>query len=215
MLTVVAIGQIDSSPTTGELNEIGPYKGTDGAENSSTEGGNIKEVDIVSQLPASSWAGFFGEVTGSIKVGDSDAIYDWQSAQGNYVYAAKDSIDFDSTWESAQQTELVGEYPFLDKAGTGASETFNESLDVDSLTQGSTVKDTAGALSLDGQGDRVWPTAFLSDGNDYFFASKVISDNSPEFFNGEVGNDPGFQMILPENGDDSTATEYQVFVELE
>lgn len=170
--------------------------------------GQIKEATLETNMSTMRWAGIFGNVSGKIQLGDdiSNIMFDWD-AKGNIVYVSENT----PTWSNLSNTTasaLDGNYSYLITATsekaintfTGSFENIGSNLFNINTTYASTNGPNTSIY---------WKTYALTDGSNFVFAGKVQEDTK-NFRNQTVD----FQMIVPEDGLNSTATIYSVWVEL-
>ena len=105
-------------------------------DTSSTEGGNITYADVYSKQLTGNWAGFFGNVSGSIVLADasSNTFFQWTitNFDDSVVYAASGTI---SNWAGANIVPGNSSVAPAYIQGTGTdnfTNTFNESGDFNS-----------------------------------------------------------------------------------
>ncbi len=170
--------------------------------------GNITHTSFFLNSSTFRWAGIAGNVSGNIVLGDAGthALFSWSSS-GILVYASEAQPDWSSVVD-ATGADVIRHYSFLgEQAPDNYSLTFRgPAEDISSLTFNIT-SDYAPARSL---GGAVWKTYSLSDGVNIIFAG-LVKRGGDFNYRGRITD---FQMILPENGHDSTPTTYNLYVEL-
>lgn len=180
--------------------------------NTSISEGKVRNVDISNSAYASTvWTGVYGNVTSEYIVGQSQksAFFSWGLLDANYVYASSSEINFTADWQSASHSNMITQYPFLENSSEPALETFNTTTDLNSSFQSNNVSNTIAALTYDDTGTEYWPTVYLNDGTNGFFAGEIKEGKS---FNGLKSD---YQMILPEDGSNTAGTEYNLYLEVE
>ncbi|RME31300.1 hypothetical protein D6789_03100 [Candidatus Woesearchaeota archaeon] len=170
--------------------------------------GNITHTSLFLNSTTYRWAGISGNVSGNIVLGDAgaNALFTWSSS-GILVYASEAQPDWNSVVD-ATKDDVVSSYPFL---GEGAPDNYTGTFtgapeDISSITF-SITSDYAPALS---NGGTPWKTYSLSDGVNIIFAGRVKAGGDFNY----RGRITDFQMILPENGQDTNPTTYNLYVEL-
>lgn len=215
VLVLAALPALAVTPGNGTiLNESfeGRYNDTSVSENASIHSGNSSQLNLTMQRNSYRWAGIFGNVTGTLVIGDADrnALYQW-NAQGNLVYATQGVPDW-TNLSDAQTADVTSAFPYLDEPNssdryeltfTGATE--NIGSRIFSLTS-----DYATATST---GSTVWKTYSIMDSTNIIFVGRVNRSETRESFRGGTID---FQMIVPEDGSegDATPTTYNLYVEL-
>jgi hypothetical protein len=97
ILTVSVVSAL--VPTGGSLTEIGSERAqADTAQSDSAFAGNMTEMNIVGYSTTQTWQGYFGNVTGTIQLADSndDVLYNWTLAnpQGEVYASVQGSVDW-------------------------------------------------------------------------------------------------------------------------
>jgi hypothetical protein len=197
---------------------------TDPASNHSAFAGNVTELTITGNAITQSWQGYFGNVSGAIRLtdGSGNPMYNWSLAtpSGEVFASTASSI----TWSSIDcfdwATDGVAlETAFnIDDSADGVNETFSDSNAHVEFFVGSTtftsgecmsthIFDSTGA-SVDGNFEEV----LLHDGTNTVFASLLENDLS-----GFDSASHDFEMLVLEDGHsgDISTTPYFFYVELE
>jgi len=198
---------------------------TSSPANNSAIAGNITELTITGYSTTQTWQGYFGNVSGAIRLADSsgDVMYNWSLAEpSGEVYASTaDSI----TWSligcfdlSANGAAVETTYNIGSGDADGLDETFalnnhdafytNNILIAANLCNSTQLFDSTGT-SVDSRFEEV----LLSDGTNTIFAS-ILEDTNVDGFD---GNDHDFQMLVLEDGHETNTdtTPYYFYVELE
>jgi len=175
-------------------------------------GGNISLINLSTEMSTVRWVGLFGNVSGTINLGDSgnNVLYRWQ-AQGRYVFASiSNAIDW-ANLAPATVPNVLAVYPFLANGTDNYTTTFTNTGDIDSEIIGP-IANIDYALTLNVSGDDFWETYALEDSDaDIIFMGAVNATGAPAY----NGLDVNYQMIIPENGVlNSIPTEYYLWVEL-
>ncbi len=174
----------------------------------SLTGGNVTEVNVTGYSSTSRWGGFYGEISGGIRLADSSSnvFYEWtvSNVTDAVVYAANDTV---SSWASVAAATVSDMPSYLQAAASDnftntftASEAFTSpSLSVASVPYTSTWQNGAqGSLK----------TYALKEGSTLIWAGKAIADTNS--FKG--GSDTvDYQILAPANSGETT---YYFYVEL-
>lgn len=196
----------------------------DNASNHSAIAGNVTELTISGNSITQSWQGYFGNVSGAIRLADASGnpMYNWSiaSPNGEVFASTADSITWSSidcfNW-TADGTALETSFNVNDSAD-GVNETFTDAnshaafyVGAKSFTAGECMSadifDASGA-SVDGTFEEV----LLNDGTNTVFTSLLEKDVSG--FNGASHD---FEMLVLEDGHDgdTSTTPYFFYIELE
>ncbi|MGM5480090.1 MAG: hypothetical protein ACQESC_01385 [Nanobdellota archaeon] len=171
-----------------------------------TEGGNVTSVDVSGTSVTGKWAGFFGNISGNIMLGDSsnNEFFEWtvSNVTGAVVYAANTSVT-DWGLTAAAEADMPS---YVQGSGTDnftntftATEAFNSnSVSVASAPVATTWNST-GVGNL--------KTYALKSGADSasVFAGMAVDDTD-----GFNGNSVDYQIVVPS---ESTTT-YSFYLEL-
>lgn len=221
---LLAMSVVAAAPSEAELSNIadrGEYE-FNASNNVTVEAGNIRYVDLDTNMSTYRWAGILGDITGNIVLGDNDGgvnddiMFTW-TANGRVVYATEAasiawaSLETNSDAnEAAVRTAVETAYAHLANAGDAdnLASTFVDTGDVDSGLY--TLTGVPRAQTLGGSG---WYTYALWDGSAIVFAGAVDQVGGTSY----DGDTVNYQMIVPEDGtgNDATATEYNLWVELQ
>jgi hypothetical protein len=183
--------------------------------------GNVSEINIFGYTTTQAWQGYFGNVTGTIRLADSidNALYNWSlaSPQGE-IYASNSSS---ITWTSIDCFDMATNhlafesfYGIASSDVDGVNETFNLKNHQSFYTNN--IEFTAGQCNntklYNNAGAGTFDEVLLSDGTNVVFASILEEDVI-----GFDGSTYDFEMIVLEDGHgtDTTTTTYYFWVELE
>jgi len=187
--------------------------------------GNLTELTITGYSTTQTWQGYFGNVTGTIQLADSNnsVMYNWSLANpSGEVYAStSDSI----AWSSIACYNVVTDTLGLEAAYTiganeadGLNETFATQNHDEFYTNNVhfTADDCYSVQLYDSTGastDGSFEEVVLTDGSNAVFTS-LLEDASA---NGFDQNDHDFEMLVLEDGhgEDTSTTTYYFYVELE
>jgi hypothetical protein len=196
------------------------------ASNISALAGNVTELNFLANSVTNVWQGYFGNISGSIKLGDvnNNTLYDWTTASpSGEIYATRsgttpawDTIqcadsaqinqeDLDLTVNQSVEKDSVNN-TFLNT--TSFNIFYVGNITIDPAVQNCyavNLNDESGSPSSDFQ------EVILNDGSAIVYAA-LISQNALGFDTGTHD----FQMIVGENGHngDTSTTEYYFYVEL-
>ena len=195
------------------------------ASNTSAIAGNVTELNFVSNSVTNTWQGYYGNISGSIKLGDANnnTLYDWTTASPNgEIYATRTSGV--PSWASvacANQVNVTAEDTILG---------VNVSVDQDSVNKtflNTTAFSTfyVGSLNINSsQNCRAvnlyngtaapsnnFQEVLLNDGTNMIYTALITKDA-----NGFDNRTHDFQMLVGENGHngDVAATPYYFYLEL-
>jgi hypothetical protein len=183
--------------------------------------GNITGLDIVGVSTTQSWQGYFGNVSGTIKLADNlnNIMYNWSlaSPEGE-IYASNASTVVWSSIQCYDEPNNMSEFEKRFGIGLsdvdGLNETFNLNNHPEFFTNN--IQFASGACNntklYDSTGIGTFDEVLLTDGPSLVFAS-LLEQNANGFDN--VPND--FEMIVLENGHgtDTSTTPYYFWAELE
>lgn len=95
-------------------------------ESLTTQGGNVTEVNVTGYSITSKWAGFWGNVSGGIKIADSsnNVFYEWTVSDptGGVVYVCSDAV---SDWSSSNIQPVYADDSLLPQFLREGSDAFN------------------------------------------------------------------------------------------
>lgn len=177
-----------------------------------TEGGKITEVDLAADSYTERWAGFYGDVTGTISLGDGSAdLYQWNWTPASEGEVIASTASSGLTWASL----VNGAKADVDNLW-GFSSGSDQAVDAFGSTDTFTIGDQtmANAPATQTLGSSAYKTAIVNDGaneskTDFLFVVNIINDGTT--FNGETHD---FEMIVPTNGAIDETENYYFYVEL-
>jgi hypothetical protein len=196
-----------------------------GAANISAIAGNVTELNFVANTITNTWQGYFGNVTGTIVLGNANnqSLYNWNlTSPAGQIYATRiDTVPIWSTIRCADQTEVDGEDTALG---------VNSAVDQDAVNRtflNTTVFNSFFVGNVNINTTQNCYATYLNDGTGTptsDFSEVLLSDTSNLIYTGlitapAVGFDNRthqFQMLVGENGhnEDTTATPYYFYLEL-
>jgi len=191
MASIAAAAPVGASITSGTASSLTPATATSVNAN----GGNVQEVNVTGYTITDKWAGFFGQVAGSVELGDSAGhiFYKWtvNDPTGSVVYAAVNDSNVDWTNISA----LYGNDPIIPSFLTTGADSFNKTFTQSgSITVGTTAINANYTTTYEnGSPGTDFQTYALKDGsnNDMIFAAKAV--NNTVGFN---GNAVDYQVLV-------------------
>ena len=208
---------------------------TSGGTSIQGQAGNLTSVNISSLALTKRWQGYFGNVTGTITLDDTNGntIYNWQllNPQGE-VYVANGSASGAVTWTNVfcfNYTNNKTNGPVVQRFnGTDLERTIGSNIyDRDSVN--STFNDTftgtftVGSTTITATSGCRQTTLFVSDAYQQTdFVEVLLTDNDSIIYTALLESDTtgfesapvDFEAIVGENGDTVAATTYYFFVEL-
>jgi hypothetical protein len=231
-LTILLLGAISASIALALPSGPASYTGLGsssysipGAANISAIAGNVSELNFVANTITDTWQGYFGNVTGTIVLGNvnNQSLYNWNmTSPAGQIYATRvSSVPAWSSIRCADQTEIDAEDTALG---------VNQSIDQDSVNK--TFLNTTSFNSFFVGGVNINTTqncrvTYLNDENGVpssTFAEVLLSDTSNLIYTGLIttptmgfdNSEHQFQMLVGENGhyEDATATPYYFYLEL-
>lgn len=201
----------------------------DSPENNSAIAGNVTELTIYGSSITQTWQGYFGNVTGTVKLADSsnNVMYNWSLAdpEGEIYASTSSSI----TWADITCFDLATNHGALETAFNivsddvdGINETFSQANEHDMFYTNNVqflAGDCATTFVYDSTGtgvDNNFEEVLLTDqtsATQVIFTS-IIEETS---LNGFDGADHDFEMLVLEDGHgtDTATTTYYFYVELE
>jgi len=220
-VTMVYVNATTSTATLGDFVIVATEKATaDAAGSTEVRGGYISSMDLSATPQTCNWAGYFGEVTGTLTLEDStgDLMYSWDAADiGGEVYASNASSITWSSIVAENVSDVDGALTYMSASmSDSVTNTFtndsNTAIDVGTVT---IVENTAAStyMFVDGitQSDD-FEEVILHDGTNIVWTA-IICPNTEGFETGDATHD--YQMIVPEDGSGNTVAEtYYFYVEL-
>ena len=228
-VTFLAIGLAAAAPEGGTVASIANTTATpDAATAATASGGQISLISISGRSQTQVWAGFVGDVTGTLTLRNSvgDSLYNWTmtTAQGE-VFATRNSGT--PTWASvacADTGEATAENTLFNM-GT-RWDNFTQTMDV-ALNAYSNPAFDVGGVPIGGGACGYGLNTLVNSGTSTTFGETVLSDGTANLIyvahlandqTGYNGTTYDFQMLVPEDAQGSAAatyTNYYFFVELQ
>ena len=226
LLVIASFGLVLATPNGANAvtEEASSTAGPTSAQSHDALAGNVTELTVYGDSVTLSWQGYFGNVSGAIRLADSsgDPMYNWSiaSPSGEVFASTASSITWSSiecfNW-TADGAALETTFNINDSAD-GVNETFSDSNLHSQFYVGSTnfianacmstyIFDSSGT-STSGSFEEV----LLHDGTNAVFASLLEDDLS-----GFDSKSHDFEMLVLEDGHDgdSSTTPYFFYIELE
>ena len=188
--------------------------------------GNVTELTIYGTSITQAWQGYFGNVSGTIQLADSNdnVMYNWSLAdpEGEVYVTESPTVNWDGTycWDMTTNINtLESLYNITSNDVDGIDETFNwpdhseffvNNIQIPAGACNSTrIFDTTG-IGVDANYEEV----ILEGGNGEIIWTSIIEESS---VNGFDGRDHDFEVLVPEDGHgtDTTSRLYYFYVELE
>lgn len=190
------------------------YAGTVQA-NHTTQGGNVTNIDLSSNVSTQKWAGYWGDVSGRIIL--SPATYAvfyqwaWTPANGGAVCAVPAASGFDwGTVQSVVASAIDTVWGFGTATDNAANTLTSSSCSVD--VAGTSVTNSAGNLT----GVGGFETCAVADDaapaakSDFAFCVNVTSAGN--LFNGGVGN---YELLVPTDDAYGATETYYFWIEMQ
>lgn len=224
ILNVFVVAGAPMGPSTVDFIGSSRYSSS-AAANISAIAGNLTELNFNANTITQTWQGYFGNISGSIKLGDSNnnTLYDWTSASPNgEIYATRNSDV--PTWDSiscATQAQLDSEDTALGinqaTDQDSANRTFlNNTPFTEFFVANKNINSTQDCRVVNLYNGTAAPSTdyqelLLHDGTAIIYTT-LIKQNAMGFDN----RTHDFEMLVGENGHlgDTTPTPYYFYVEL-
>ncbi len=194
------------------------------AQTAPAQGGNVSEIDIDAIVVTTAWAGFYGDITGEIVLGNSgnDKFYNWTlTSVDGLVYGTRAAS---ITWDNvvcADGTAISTENTYLGVSSTDADSVENTFTQRDHpalvITDSNTVStDTCNSTFAFSSGiaqTSDWVQVLLHDGGSNIVYSTATNDSTTGF----DGSAYDFQLLVGENEKTGSigATDYYFWVQLQ
>lgn len=219
---VTGVTATGSLAATGDFVIVATEKASaDAAGSTEARGGYISSMDLSATPQTCNWAGYFGEVTGTLTLEDvtGDMMYSWAAADiGGEVYASTASS---ITWSDIAAENVSDVDTALDYMTANMSDsvtnTFTNSSNSATVDVGTVaIGDATTAATYTYVDGAAQSTSFeeviLHDGTNVVWTA-IICPNTEGFEDGVATHD--YQMIVPEDGSGNTIpTTYYFYVEL-
>lgn len=224
MLSATAVIGAPTGPTNIASGPSSRYDLNDGGYQVDAYAGNVTELNINATTITQGWQGYYGNVLGTIVLGDSSnkTLYDWSlTTPSGEIYASRASS---ITWTSincSNSTEIASEETalgFTAASKDGIDETFTTpnhpsffvgNVNITTNSCNSTNLHNSSSVSESTK----WYELLLADGSSNMVYTALL-ENDKDGFN---GSNYDFQLIVGENGHlgDASTTPYYFWVELE
>jgi len=215
IISLFTINMAASQPTGGNITLGFSERGvSSGSETAGIESGNLTAVNVTNIAITTRWAGFYGEVSGEIFLGDSSGnrFYEWtvSNVTGAVVFATNSTVsDWSNSNIVAANDSVLPSY-LKTSATDNYNNTFNQSGTFTSLsiTEANTnytetfQNGTRGSLKT---------YALHSTADDALIFAGVAQDNAESFkTNDTTSTKVDYQLLLPAQ----SATVYNFYLEL-
>ena len=224
LFSVFVVVAVPTGPTNTNLISSGRFP-LAGGSNLSAVAGNVTEVDFQSNAVTSTWQGYYGNVSGSIKLGDSNnnTLYDWTAASpSGEIYATRASatpawasVVCASTAQVNTEDVALGVNAALDS--DAANRTFLNTTLFNQFYVGNvninTTQDCRAVqlYNFSGASSANFQEVLLHDGTSMIYTGLLTRDST-----GFDNRPHDFEMMVGENGHngDVASTLYYFYVEL-
>ena len=224
LLIGFGVSGVKAEPSGATVDQVSSSRGAAASPGQlEVQAGNVTELNISGTSITQSWAGFYGNVTGTIVLEDAsgNTFYDWSAAspQGE-VYASRVNSITWSNVRCANSTEISDENTNLNM-GTAAdniTNTFSSQSHpqfyVGSVSiSANTCKSTNPYVNSASQTTDFY-NVLLSDGSGNIIYTSILDPDTTGF----NGNNYDFELLVGEDGHGAaagTTTTYYFWVELE
>jgi len=203
--TFAVIANQDAQSTTGAT---GQYS-ADPANAVTAEGGDVTENNVESNATTTKWQGFWGNVSGSLQLGDgTDTFYDWSGVTFQAIYASPNNApDWGSLNGGIDLTDVDTAFGFTSSDTDSVNSTFAGAA----CTAGTEIAGAPGATPLDNNGDPGdWITCVAEDTTAVGVAIAVFGTDitTGTGFNGDTID---YQLMVPA---EAATTDYYFFLEI-
>ena len=193
--SVLVIANHDAQSATGQT---GAYSAP-ATNQVATQGGNVTENNVSSIASTGNWQGFYGNITGSLRLGDGSAIfYDWSGVPFQAVYASpSNAITWGGLVAMDSALELEGKDANYSFTATD-DDSINSTFTGNTCAAGTEIAAAAGVYSYNStQGNSAWETCIADDGGntitDTVFGTNIQADDS------YAGTTVDYQLMVPVN----------------
>ena len=193
------------------------------ADSADAYAGNVTELNIFSDGITASWQGYFGEVSGVIRLANAagNTMYNWSLAnpRGEVYATIAGSVNWgDITCfnMAAGEAALETAFGIASSDGDGVGETFSSVYGQELFTNNIDVSATGECRSVELFGDEGVPTfsevILTADGGTTPIFAGILENNATGF----DGNSYDFEMLVLDNGHagDTDPTAYNFYVEI-
>ena len=194
------------------------YQGIGGTD--AAQGGFVTEIDLDATACTAKWQGYYGDLTGAIKLGDSQGHYifewTWDATKGAKVIATTNTAI--PTWSSIAETDGTDMTTMESLWGWGTADSDGPAITFDHITDSVTiagvdVANTRGTDSLGATTPGDFAEVVITDGStdaktNFLFVG-VMNDNAVAF----DGTTKDFEMLVA-TPDTGTTETYFFYVEM-
>ena len=163
------------------------------------EGGNVTQVDVSTIMSTQKWQGFWGNISGSLALGDGvDIFYNWTVVSFQAVYASPgNDIDWATAGDLSGQAAREGkdtDYGFA----SGDSDSINATFGGGACSAGTIFAAADGVSSFNSTGGAsAWETCLGEDAgaalDDTVFGADIVWAGSDSF----KGSSVQYQLMVP------------------
>ena len=238
MFVFAADSSVPTGPDTFSIFNASRFMGVNNNGTSAVvEAGNVTGVNIAETSATKAWAGYYGNVSGTIVLSDSASnnLYSWAlTAPSGQVFAANHTtiswslincvnLTANGTSDYPMNYTMLENFFVINKTDMdGFNETFNDTYnDISGFTVGSVRINTVDKCPMaytfvdSAYQQTDFKEVLLTDNSSIIFTA-LINDSKTGFKSSET--DPvDFQMLIAENGhvgSESTLTTYYFFIQL-
>ncbi len=215
IISLFAINLAVAQPTGGNITQGLSERGIgSGSESVGIESGNVTNVNVTSIAITTRWAGFFGQVSGEIFLGDSSGnkFFEWtvSNVTGAVVFATNTTV---SDWTNSNIVAANNSVlpPYLK---TSASDNYNNTFNAtDTFSSLSITESNTSYTETFQNGTRgtLRTYALHSTADDALIFAGIAQDNAESFkTNGTTSTKTDYQLLLPAQ----SITTYNFYLEL-
>ena len=224
LMTAISITAVPTGPTNIDVISSERYPVTS-ASNLSAVAGNVTEVNFMSNAITQTWQGYFGNISGTILLGNSNnqTMYNWNSASpSGQIYATRNTLV--PSWgvircanitDVAAEEVALGVNPAIDS--DSVNRTFTNVTNFNPFFVGSiNINTTQNCYAVNlhnstSQPDERFSEVLLHDNVELVYTALLTSDTF-----GFDNRTHDFEMIVGEDGHsgDTASTLYYFYLEL-
>ena len=173
----------------------------------------MTEVNVSAIVSTGNWQGFFGNISGSLRLGDGSSVfYDWTDAEFSAVYASPDNaVD----WSTVNGLSTTGEKEGKDTDYGFASadaDSINQTMSGSGCAAGSEITGAAGVTPFNSTGGAgSWTTCLAEDGGGLVSDTVLGTDIVWAGADAYNGQNVQYQLMVPVN---ETGQNYYFYLEI-
>ena len=205
----IVIANTDAQISTGSSESYT----TAAAANIAAAGGDVTQVNVSSDASTAKWQGFWGNISGSLRLGDASAFYDWSDVSFTAVYAAAgNTVDWAQVSGLSGAAAREGKDTEFGLTSTD-TDSINSTMGGGTCAAGTIISTADGVTPYDNAGDPgSWETCLAEDTVLGGLAATVFGTNivsaGAQAFNGETVQ---YQLMVPV---ESGGTNYYFYLEI-